>query len=625
MKKTVPKAARRRPTGPPAPSALEARREPAPAPRWDRRARALAIGVGLLAAAAFLPSLGNGFVEEWDDQKNFLTNLDFRGLGLDQLRWAWTTTLLGVYQPLGWMLLELQYVLGGMRPSTYHLASILMHGAVAVALYALIFELLRRVRPARPADRRWALPAASALAAALFAAHPLRVEAVAWVSCQTYLPCAFFCATAALAYLRARRGGGSGRPGWPVGSFALFVAALLSKAVAVGLPAALLVLDVYPLGRLGPGRWTGPEARRAWREKVPFALLAFVFAVIALVAKRSARAALNVKEPAFDLGTRLVHAGYGLGLYVYETLVPVNLVAYDVAPGRFEPTEPRFVLGVAAAFALTAAAVALRRRWPGLLAAWVAYVAIVLPNLGLVRFGPQLAADRYSYLSTMGFFALVAAALARGLVSARRPAVVIAGTLAVVAGLSVLTWRQCRTWHDTETLWAHALTHGAGYSADLHNNLGAARARRGEYDAAAVELAEAVRLRPDYVEARASLGEVCRRLGRLDEAAIHLSEAARLAPERTDVPTSLAEVRDQLGMALFRQGRFAESAAQYAELARQRPADAAVQYNLGACLLKQGRPADAAASFAAALRLKPDFPAARKALQTARDRAPRPE
>jgi Flp pilus assembly protein TadD len=609
-----------------APRGVEARAEPTPAaaaappPGWDRLAWAWA-ALPALTALAFLPALDNGFLDLWDDQANFLANQDYRGLGWPQLRWAWTTTLLGVYQPVGWMLLELQYALGGMRPRTYHLASILMHGAVAVALYALIFELLRRVRPAWPADRRWALPAAAALAAALFAAHPLRVEVVAWVSCQSYLPCGFFCVTAVVAYLRAHRGGGSGRPGWPVASLALYAAALLSKAVAVGLPVVLLVLDVYPLRRLGPGRWAGPEARRAWREKSPFALLALAFAAVAIVSRRSARSSLNIKEPAFDFGTRLVHAGYGLGLYVYETLVPVNLIAFDLSPDRFDPSEPRFALGVAAALALTVAAVALRRRWPGLLAAWVAYVAIVSPNLGFLRFGAQVAADRYTYVATMGFYALAAGALARGLISARRPAVVVATALAVVAGLSALTWRQCRVWHDTETLWVHALGRGAGYSPDLHNNLGAARARRGDYDAAAVELAEAVRLRPGFVEARASLGEVCRRLGRFDQAATHLSEAARLEPERADVQTSLAEVRNRLGMALFRQGRFAESATQYTELARMRPGDAEVQYNLGACLLRQERPADAAARFAEALRLKPDFPAARKALQTARDRS----
>ena len=95
--------------------------------------------------------------------------------------------------------------------------------------------------------------AGAGLATALFMVHPLRVEAVAWASGQAYLPCAFFSMLAVLAYLRAFEVGSCPQWGWLVAAFVLFIAALLFHALAVSLPAVLLILDVYPLRRFGEG------------------------------------------------------------------------------------------------------------------------------------------------------------------------------------------------------------------------------------------------------------------------------------------------------------------------------------------------------------------------------------
>lgn len=87
----------------------------------------------LVALATFLVfsrALTCGFVA-FDDDRNFLGNLAYRGLGLAQLRWMWTTTLTGIYQPLSWMTYGLDYSLWGMRPFGYHLTNALLHSANA--------------------------------------------------------------------------------------------------------------------------------------------------------------------------------------------------------------------------------------------------------------------------------------------------------------------------------------------------------------------------------------------------------------------------------------------------------------------------------------------------------------
>src|SRR5438034_8874199 len=82
-------------------------------------------------------------------------------------------------------------------------------------------------------------------------------------------------------------GGARGR-GWYWLSVAAFVGALLSKSMVVNLPIVLLILDVYPLRRLGGavGWWSAP-ARRVYVEKIPFVLLAAAASAIALVAQLS--------------------------------------------------------------------------------------------------------------------------------------------------------------------------------------------------------------------------------------------------------------------------------------------------------------------------------------------------
>ena len=221
-----------------------------PLPGWNPRTWLVALPLFFVVIAAFIPSVDNGFVN-WDDDRNFLENPYYRGLAPDQVRWAFTTCWLAVYQPLAWLLFEVEFVVWKLDPRGYHLTSVILHAANAVVLYSLTITLLLRSRPDSLRKEPWIYPLSAGLATALFAVHPLRVEPVAWASCQPYLPCALFSMLAVLAYLRAFRSGTSPDWTWLAGSLALFVAALLFHALAVSLPIVFLTLDVYPLRRFG--------------------------------------------------------------------------------------------------------------------------------------------------------------------------------------------------------------------------------------------------------------------------------------------------------------------------------------------------------------------------------------
>src|SRR3989449_1673196 len=166
--------------------------------------------IALVTFAAFLPALHNQFVN-WDDDKNFLENPHYRGLGWTQLSWMWTTHM-GHYIPLTWMTFGLDYLLWGMNPRGYHLTNLLLHAANAVVFFFITRRLLTRALPS-PSERGHALAVSAAFAALVFAIHPLRVESVAWATERREFLSGSFYLPAAPAFLPASAMP-EGRPRW---------------------------------------------------------------------------------------------------------------------------------------------------------------------------------------------------------------------------------------------------------------------------------------------------------------------------------------------------------------------------------------------------------------------------
>src|SRR2546427_1522467 len=222
--------------------------------------------VALLTIVTFLPALRNEFVGNFDDSKNFLTNPHYRGLGRTQIEWMFTTMHMGQYVPLTWITLGLDYLLWGMNAAGYHLTSLLLHAVTAVLFYFVSRHLIG-LATGRP--EAWATAAGAAVAALLFAVHPLRAESVVWVTERRDVVSGAFYMLTLLAWFRAvERQPPS--PRWYWAPAALFACARLSKALTVALPVVLLVLDVYPLRRLGGAQgWRTPAAPPVFASKTP--------------------------------------------------------------------------------------------------------------------------------------------------------------------------------------------------------------------------------------------------------------------------------------------------------------------------------------------------------------------
>lgn len=556
------------------------------------RCGAFAAAVVLLIAALSLllywPALSGEFLD-WDDTTNFVRNAELRG-GTSTWGWAWRANTLGVYQPVSWLIIGA--VNGGGMPSAYrvHLAAVVTHAINAMLCAVLFVSLLDAARPQRPDESGRARWLAAGLAAALYAVHPLRAETVAWASALPYELAAMFSVACVIAYLNASSRGGAGRWAWYALSIMLSAAAMLSKSAAVALPAVLIVLDIYPLQRLVRA---SRSARTALVEKAPFVLIAAMATAGAMWASSSAER--PVGEPAAP--GRAAQIAYGLGFALTRTIAPLDLSAYYPRPVEINPLDMRFVLAAAVVIGATIAAIFARRRAPALTAAWVVYLLVLLPAVGLVSHGHQLTADRYATLSTIGFFA----AMAAGLWRVRRSAYVGAATcVGVISLISLAAMARARTddWRDSATLWSRvAARHPDSYFA--RKSLAGVHAAAGDTSAAERELRTALRLNPDFGLTHYDLGVLLLDRGDVAGAVAAFERAADLLP-------TFKAAHYNLGVALAASGRLDESLAALRRAERLSPADMAVLNNIGAVLIELGRPNEAAEALARAMSRAPE-------------------
>lgn len=577
----------------------------------SRPSAAAAGAVALVAALPFLPSLSGGFLQ-WDDAANLLRHDAWRGLSPAHLRWMATTTHMGPWQPLSWLSYALDHAAWGLNPLGFRLTNLLLHAATAGLLTLTLETLLAAGAPDAPPRRRRLAAAAGAL---LWALHPLRAEAVCWITERREVLSGLLYVLSVLLYVR--------RPARLFPAWLAFTGACLAKGSALTLPLTLIVLDAYPL-------------RRPWRtpavllEKVPFLLVSLAVGAAGLAGQAADASLSGLASAGPDLRAAL--ALRGLSFYLEKTLWPARLSPFYGVPENFGLQSPIVLACAALVFAAATAAWLLRRRLPALGAALAHHAIALAPLLGIVRFGEQLAADRYAYLSSFGWAALAAAALLRARVLPAAAAAALA-----LGALGALTWRQSTLWRSDLALWSAAEA-VAGPSAPAPRqvlvNLAAALRAAGRVDEAAARETAIVAAYPDLVEPRVNLGGWLAAQGRFVEAERVLRPAPPHGPQGAKArynralaleglgrrPEAIAELRaalaaqpayaeahNNLGLALLRQGRAQAAESRLAEAARLRPNWALPRYNRGNALAALGRHDEARAAYAEAVRLDPAF------------------
>ncbi|HWR98328.1 MAG TPA: tetratricopeptide repeat protein [Candidatus Methanoperedens sp.] len=569
--------------------------------RQDRRAWALAAGLVAAVALAFLPVLGNGFVEYDDHVLIYENKVVQGGLTADGVAWAFRSTEQANWFPLTRLSHLLDVQLFGIKAAGHHATSLLLHLLNAVILFASL-------RAATGALWR------SALVAGLFALHPLRVESVAWASERKDVLSVFFWVLGLAAWVRYAR-----RPTWPryLLTAAALALGLMAKPLLVTLPAALLLLDLWPLGRWLPRRPAaagGATPARLLLEKIPLLGLSAGSAVLTFWAQREAGAVSMSHVASWPV--RLENAALSYLKYLGKTFVPADLSPlYAFAMHR--PAAGQVAAAVLLLAALTAATLWAWRRRPEVLVGWLWYLGTLVPMIGIVQVGVQAMADRYTYIPQVGLF--LALVWAAGALAARWPRLgpaLAAAAVAALATLGVLANAQTRHWRDTSALFQQALRVDPR-NIVAHINLGLSLTKRGRLAEANEAYRAALAISPRLRQVNYFVGVNLFNLGRRGEAlSSFLSELALFPGE--------AVAHGAAGMLLQDLGRVAEAEGHFREGLRLDPMQSESHRGLGILFLERGDLSRAAYHLEVATRLNPRDPLAARKLREARARAAAP-
>ena len=602
----------------------------------DRKTSYFALVACLILAlgtfGVYAPALHNPFLHV--DDQNYVTENPYVRAGLTgkTFTWALTATAAQNWHPLTWLSHALDCQIYGLNPVGHHFTNILLHALNAV----LLFLLLWRVTDSK---------GRSLLVAALFAIHPLNVESVAWIAERKNVLSTFLFLLTLGAY------------GWYAHKpdlkrylvvAGLFLLGLAAKPMVITLPFVLLLLDFWPLNRMGdfpqPSLPRAAKTRNArsqtlvsasafpipgmpfWHlvlEKLPLLAMSVGSAILTTIAQRAgAIQSLQI----YPFGGRLGNAIHSYASYLWKAFWPARLAFLYPYP---RDGQPVWALGLALLFLCGVSALVWKRRVDCryLTVGWLWYLGTLVPVIGLIQVGDQAMADRYAYLPLIGILVMVVWGIAdwadRKKIDFKLRITAVAG---VLAALSWMTWHQIGYWHSDYDLWSRTLK-------VTQNNLVADESlskvlmTMGRFEEALPGFEEAAKINSGDPNRHVMLAADLGAAGRLQDAVGEYESAIATTSDRTvqarcyeSIATidaavgDFPSVRENYQMALNANAQespgMVERISQYAANSPSGP----LYFQLGVLLEELHKIPEARAAYQEALKLDPTLAAARQSL-----------
>ncbi len=527
------------------------------------------------------------------DDRIFVTKNEhvLRGLSWENVRWSLVAGSgkmdadIDYWRPLSMMSHMLDVQLFGLNAGAHHWMSVGLHALASLALFLVLRSLTGAM---------WR----SAFVAAVFAIHPLHVESVAWVAERKDVLSGLFFILAVGAYARYVR-----RP-FHLGNYLLvtlmFVLGLMSKPMVVTLPCVFMLLDWWPLYRVGVVSW-----KRLVAEKIPWLAIS---AVASWQTARGPGGAADEMMATLPFLWRVGNAFDSWVAYFAQTFWPTGLACFYPHPGQ-SLALGSIAFGGFVTLAVTIIVVVLwRTRY--LAVGWFWFLGVLLPMSGFLQSGLQARADRYTYITMIGLSLMVTWAVADLARSWRHHRLILCSTAgAVLCALMLSAHAQTTHWRDSSALWTHTLEVTQN-NANAHNYFGLALAHRGMTSEAVEKYREAIRIRPDYAEAHVNLGIALFASGSADESIAHLRKAVEFGP-------SVAAFHFNLGNALLQTNKLDEAAECFGQTLKLDPLYYTANNNLGLIRYQQGRRDEAIRHYERVVELTPLAAAAHRNLATA--------
>jgi tetratricopeptide (TPR) repeat protein len=548
------------------------------------------------------------FINYDDDSYVYENPVVTGGLSWPATTWVFTHSLEKDHNWLPVTMLShmLDCQLYGLKPGGHHLTNVLIHALTVVLLFGFLQRFTGEI---------WR----SAFVAAVFAIHPLRVESVAWIAeRKDVLSGLFFVLTlwAYAEYVKLVKRPNAGpnaaaknqRLAWYVAALLAAAVGLLCKPMLVTLPFVLLLLDYWPLGRIG--RFNQIKAR-VLLDKLPFLLLSVAVSIVTLKTLNPLTAAVQ----SLSVSWRLENAVLAGVDYLGQLFYPVNLAVFYPLPG-IRPAAGLVVLSLLVLLTVSLAAVMGVRRYPWLLIGWFWFLGMLTPVIGLVQVGAQSHADRYTYLPEIGLCLAVIWGVTEIFSTWRYRRLLLGFGGALVLGILMrIAYVQTGYWQDSITLWTHTLACTSGNwvahenlgnalfrqkqlagaidnynqasllkpgDAQPHYDLGIALAAEGNLAQAMEQEQLALELQPDFADAHVNLGTLLARQGNLDDAIGHFRRALEINPGHVKALVNLAN-------ALASRGQWEEAVEHYRQAIQIKPDYTLAYVNLGSALAGHGK------------------------------------
>jgi Tfp pilus assembly protein PilF len=549
--------------------------------------------IALFVSLLYFNTLGHQFTN-WDDGMIY-QNPYIRSLTWEGIKKIFEFEKGATYQPVRMLSYSIDYRFWGLNPTGYRITNILFYALTCIMVFFTVRFLSAHLREDKKFDSHFR---AGVVGAFLFAAHPVHVEAVTWLSARKEVLHGFFFFLAFYLYLKGKEEDGGKKVILLSLVLLVFLLAVLSKPSAVVFPAILLIYEVA----LRKERWID-FVKRHWFF---FALSIFISVIFVITMMKVMVEAGGIKP--YHGGTFFNNLLVSFYIFLYNIKLLAFTVNYSAAytirvSYSFLSVQTLLVLSIT--FLLFGLSIWSLRKTKVFFLSFLFFLVTLLPYLNIVPISTLLA-DRYLFIPSFSFSFLIGIGFDKFYsVTAKRFSEGFFKLLSVViflfllAGYSFMTIQQNKIWENSYTLWSDAVEK-CPESNTANALMGVVYMDLGMHEKAAEYLEKAVQILPIDYESRNNLGIVYERLNMPEKALEELLIALALKPDNHITKINLSVFYQ-------RQKEFKKSEEILNHLISKNPRNAQLRFRLGMLYKEMGHYEAAISELMRAMELAPEI------------------
>jgi tetratricopeptide (TPR) repeat protein len=444
----------------------------------------LVIWIFAIAIITFLfysPALKNG-ITNWDDDQYVVNNPWLKDLSKENVKGIFSNYFMGNYHPLAMLSLSIDFKIGGVdkkgeiKPGIFHFTNLLLHIFNTLLVFWLVLLLFSRKEVA-------------IISSLLFGLSTMHVESVAWISERKDVIYSLFFIASLIGYVYYVK---HFKTKYYIYSLLLFVLSLLSKGQAVSLAVSLFAIDYLFERKI--------LSRKVIIEKLPFLILALIFGIVAIKAQKVGNALLDVDS--YEFYKRIGFAAYAFTQYLAKLVVPVGLSAINPYPDIINKSIPEYywLFLIPSIASVLAFFYYLKRS--RIVSFCIAFFIInIFLLLQLIPVGSAIWADRYSYIPSIGFYALLGWLIFQISVKVNRQKIAVYSLTGIyLIAIGFASYERCKVWKTSLDLWSDTLKKSPA-AVVAWNNRGSIKDKALDHTGAIEDFTQAIARKPDYTHA----------------------------------------------------------------------------------------------------------------------------